>query len=106
MNIIEAPTGITRRQFFKGAGLIAGFAVLTALSAKIGFSITARNPNTAIKARIAGIYQLDNQSSVRTAHENPSIDKLKQVFSEGFQFSLNEAGSNDLIKRSFIKELL
>lgn len=79
MNIFVEKSGITRRQFFKGAGILAATAVFAGVLAKIGIDITKASDKY-IEKRIAGLYTLDERMTIRKSHENPEIIQIYKEF--------------------------
>ena len=79
MNIFTEPAGITRRQFFKGSGMLLISAVITGVFAKIGLD-AATASDKYIDQRIAGMYSLDERMVIRKSHENPEILKIYKEF--------------------------
>lgn len=79
MNIFIEKTGITRRQFFKGTGILAATAVFTGVMAKIGIDIFKASDKY-IEKRIAGLYTLDEKMTIRKSHENPEILQIYKEF--------------------------
>lgn len=83
MSIFSEKGGITRRQFFKGSGILAATAVLAGIFAKIGVDVFAASDNY-IEERIKGLYQLDSEMPIRKSHENPEIIQIyKEYLSPG-----------------------
>lgn len=79
MNIFSEKGGITRRQFFKGSGMLFVSAAITGIFAKIG--IDAKTASDAyIDQRIAGMYSLDERMVLRKSHENPEIAQIYKEF--------------------------
>lgn len=79
MGIFREKDGITRRQFFKGAGMIAVTAVLAGVFAKFGIDVFAASDDY-ISDRIAGLYTLDEKMAIRRSHKNPEILQLYKDF--------------------------
>ncbi|MGI5912790.1 MAG: iron hydrogenase small subunit [Syntrophomonadaceae bacterium] len=79
MSTFTEKEGITRRQFFKGAGMIVVTAVLGGIFAKIGIDMFKAS-TAYIEERISGLYTLDEKMALRKSHENPEILKLYQDF--------------------------
>ena len=101
----------TRRQFFKGAGILFASAVITGILSKIGLDALAVSDEY-IEKRIAGLYELDESMSIRRSHENPEILRIYQEFlSPGEVKPLSEKSEHLLHTRygkdipSFIEEL-
>lgn len=111
MSVFFEKGGITRRQFFKGAGMLAVTAVLTGVFAKIGIDMTAAGDDYIAK-RAQGLYSLDEKMAIRKSHENPEIIQLyKEFLSPGEVKPLSERSHHLLHTRygkdipAFIKEL-
>jgi hypothetical protein len=79
MSILVEKEGITRRQFFKGAGVIAVTAVLAGVFAKIGVDMFKAS-TAYIEQRISGLYTLDEKMAIRKSHENPEILQIYKEF--------------------------
>lgn len=79
MNILMEKTAFTRRQFFKGAGILLASAVVTGILSKIGLDALAVSDDY-IQKRAAGLYGLDESMAIRRSHENPEIVRLYQEF--------------------------
>jgi len=79
MSVFIEKEGITRRQFFKGAGLITVTAIVAGVFAKIGIDMFKAS-NAYIEQRISGLYTLDEKMTLRKSHENPEILKLYKDF--------------------------
>lgn len=79
MNILMEKEGITRRQFFKGAGMITVAAVFSGVFAKFGIDVFKASDNY-IKQRIAGTYAFDAKMPIRKSHENPEIVQIYKDF--------------------------
>ena len=79
MNIFSEREGITRRQFFKGTGILLVSAVITGVFAKIGFDMHAAS-DAYIDKRIAGMYKLDESMTIRKSHQNPEILQIYKDF--------------------------
>ncbi|MBO8159891.1 MAG: iron hydrogenase small subunit [Thermosyntropha sp.] len=79
MNIFVERGGITRRQFFKGTGIIAATAVFAGILGKIGIDIFKASDKY-IEKRIAGLYTLDERMTIRKSHENPEIIQIYKEF--------------------------
>lgn len=75
--------GMTRRQFFKGTGMVVVAAVITGVFAKIGFDVQAVSDDYIAK-RGAGLYNLDESMALRKSHLNPEIAQIyKDYLSPG-----------------------
>ena len=103
--------GITRRQFFKGAGILAITAVLTGVFSKIGIDMTKAGDDYIAK-RAQGLYTLDEKMTIRKSHENPEIIQLyKDFLSPGEVKPMSEKAHHLLHTRygqdipAFIEEL-
>ncbi|HWP95659.1 MAG TPA: iron hydrogenase small subunit [Syntrophomonadaceae bacterium] len=79
MNIFSDREGMTRRQFFKGTGLLLATAVVTGIFAKLGFDASAASDDY-INKRIAGMYTLDESMTLRKSHLNPEIAQIYKDF--------------------------
>lgn len=79
MSIFTEKSGITRRQFIKGSGILAFTAVFAGVLTKIGFDVLAASDNY-INERVAGLYTLDEKMTIRKSHENPEIIQLYKEF--------------------------
>jgi Iron hydrogenase small subunit. len=79
MNIFRESEGITRRQFFKGSGILLASVIVTGIFAKMGFKISAASDEY-INQRIAGMYSLDERMALRKSHQNPEIIRIYQDF--------------------------
>lgn len=71
--------GMTRRQFFKGTGILFVSAVLTGVFAKMGFDVQAASDEYIAK-RVAGLYSLDESMTLRKSHLNPEIAQIYKDF--------------------------
>lgn len=79
MSIYTEKSGITRRQFLKGSGILALTAVFAGVLTKIGFDVLAASDNY-IAERAAGLYSLDEKMTIRKSHENPEIIQIYKEF--------------------------
>jgi len=79
VSILAEKGGITRRQFFKGAGVLAVVAVVAGVFAKIGIDMFKVSADYIAK-RAAGLYTLDEKMAIRKSHENPEIIQLYKDF--------------------------
>jgi len=79
MSLFSEKEGITRRQFFKGSGMLLVSAVVTGIFAKIGFDTSVASDEY-INKRIAGLYTLDEKMAIRKSHENPEIIQIYKEF--------------------------
>lgn len=79
MKVYSERTGINRRQFLKGSGLLLVTAIFSGVFAKIGFDALAASYDY-IQERIGGLYSLDEQMTLRKSHENVEILQLYQEF--------------------------
>jgi hypothetical protein len=79
MSIFLEREGITRRQFFKGAGLLTITLVAGGIFAKIGIDIFKASDKY-IAQRVQGLYDLDEKMALRRSHENPEVLQLYQDF--------------------------
>lgn len=79
MKIFTEKPGITRRQFFKGSGLLLVSVIVAGVFSKIGFDAYAAGTEYIDKRR-AGLYTLDEKMTIRKSHENPEILKIYQDF--------------------------
>jgi hypothetical protein len=69
----------TRRQFFKGSGMLLAAAVVAGVFAKFGLDVYAASDDY-IEKRIAGMYSLDESMAIRKSHQNPEILQLYKDF--------------------------
>ncbi len=69
----------TRRQFFKGAGMLAGALAFTGIFSKIGLLATDAKSRY-IEQRAAAVYSLDEKMAIRRSHENPEIAQIYKEF--------------------------
>lgn len=79
MSIFKEKSGITRRQFLKGSGILAVTAIFAGVLTKMGFNVMAAN-NRYIEERTAGLYTLDESMAIRKSHENPEIVAIYKDF--------------------------
>ncbi|MEN6350290.1 MAG: iron hydrogenase small subunit [Syntrophomonas sp.] len=79
MNLFSETGGITRRQFFKGSGMLLVSAVVTGIFAKIGFDASAASDEY-INKRITAMYTLDEKMTLRKSHLNPEITQIYKDF--------------------------
>jgi len=79
MSIFSEKSGITRRQFFKGTGMLTVTAIVGGVFAKFGFDVFAAS-HKYIEERIAGLYTNDQKMAIRKSHENPEIAKIYKEF--------------------------
>ncbi|WP_061213969.1 iron hydrogenase small subunit [Syntrophomonas wolfei] len=79
MKLFHESEGITRRQFFKGAGMLTVAAVISGVFAKFGFDVFAASDDY-ITQRVAGLYTLDESMAIRKSHENPEIIQIYKDF--------------------------
>lgn len=79
MKIFTEKEGITRRQFFKGAGMLTVAAVFLGAFSKLGFDALAVSTDY-IEERAAGLYSLDEKMAIRKSHQNPEIAQIYQEF--------------------------
>ncbi|MEN6351620.1 MAG: iron hydrogenase small subunit [Syntrophomonas sp.] len=83
MKLFSEKDGITRRQFFKGAGMLGVAVIFSGVFAKFGFDVFAASDDY-IEKRAAGLYTLDESMAIRKSHENPEIIQIyKDFFSPG-----------------------
>jgi hypothetical protein len=75
---VEKPV-FTRRQFFKGAGILLASVVIGGIFAKLGFDAKAVQEDYVAK-RVAGLYTLDESMTIRRSHDNPEIIQLYREF--------------------------
>jgi Iron only hydrogenase large subunit, C-terminal domain len=71
--------GMTRRQFFKGAGTLTIAVVFMGVFSKLGFDAFAASTDY-IEKRAAGLYSLDEKMAIRKSHENPEIAQIYKDF--------------------------
>ncbi|MEN6328345.1 MAG: iron hydrogenase small subunit [Syntrophomonas sp.] len=79
MKFFTESEGITRRQFFIGAGMLTVTAVISGVFAKFGVDVFAASDNY-IAQRAAGLYTLDESMALRKSHENPEILQIYKDF--------------------------
>ncbi len=79
MKMYLEKAAFTRRQFFKGAGVLLVSAVITGILAKIGFDAVGAS-NEYIEKRAAGLYGLDESMAIRRSHDNQEVLSLYQEF--------------------------
>ena len=79
MKFFAEREGMTRRQFFKGAGMLTVTAVFLGVFAKLGFDAFAASTDY-IEKRAAGLYSLDEKMAIRKSHENPEIAQIYKEF--------------------------
>ncbi|NPV89779.1 MAG: twin-arginine translocation signal domain-containing protein [Firmicutes bacterium] len=79
MNAIKEVKEISRRQFLKGIGVLAGTAVIGTVFLKFGKIVYARSDEY-IKLRAAALYQNDAGMPIRKSHENPEIKAIYAEF--------------------------
>lgn len=83
MKILGEKEGMTRRQFFKGAGMLGIAVIFSGVFAKFGIDVFAASDDY-IEKRAAGLYTLDESMAIRKSHENPEIIQIyKEFFSPG-----------------------
>lgn len=79
MSILSEKTGMTRRQFLRGTGVLAVTAILGGVFAKFGVNVFAFS-NEYIAQRASGLYTLDEKMAIRKSHENPEIIQIYKEF--------------------------
>jgi len=79
MKFFAEREGMTRRQFFKGAGMLTVTAVFLGVFSKLGFDAFAASTDY-IEKRAAGLYSLDEKMAIRKSHENPEIAQIYKEF--------------------------
>lgn len=79
MKFFTEREGMTRRHFFKGAGMLTLAAVFLGAFSKLGFDAFAASTDY-IEKRAAGLYSLDEKMAVRKSHENPEIAQIYKEF--------------------------
>lgn len=79
MSIFKEKSGITRRQFLKGSGILAVTVVFAGVLTKMGFDVLAASDRY-IEERAAGLYTLDEKMAIRKSHENPEIIQIYEEF--------------------------
>lgn len=79
MNLFSESGGITRRQFFKGSGMLLVSAIVTGIFAKIGIDASVASDEY-IDKRIAAMYTLDEKMTLRKSHLNPEITQIYKEF--------------------------
>jgi hypothetical protein len=72
MQIYKENSGITRRQFIKGVGMLAAVAVFAGVFSRVASAAT-KSSDEYIARRAAGIYSIDERMAIRKSHENPEI---------------------------------
>lgn len=104
MSIFAEKSGMTRREFFKGAGMLIGAAVISGVFAKFGFEASAASDKYIAK-RAAGLYTLDESMVIRKSHENPEILQIyKDFLSPGEVKPLSEK-SHHLLHTKYGKDI-
>ena len=79
MKFFTEREGMTRRQFFKGAGTLTIAAVFLGAFSKLGFDAFAASTDY-IEKRAAGLYSLDEKMTIRKSHENPEVAQIYKEF--------------------------
>ncbi len=79
MKFFTERAGMTRRQFFKGAGMLTVSAIFLGVFSKLGFDALAASTDY-IEKRAAGLYALDEKMAIRKSHENPEIAQIYKDF--------------------------
>lgn len=79
MSIFKEKGTFTRRQFFKGSGMLAATIVISGVFAKFGFDAWAASDDY-IEKRAAGLYTLDESMALRKSHQNPEILQIYKDF--------------------------
>jgi len=79
MTTFAEKEGMTRRQFFKGTGILFVSAVFMGVFSKIGFDAYAASDEYIAK-RAAGLYSLDESMTLRKSHLNPEIAQIYKDF--------------------------
>lgn len=79
MSIFKDKEGISRRQFLKGAGMLAVTVVVAGVFAKIGVDVFKASDEY-IAERAKGLYALDEQMTLRRSHQNPEILQIYKDF--------------------------
>lgn len=79
MKFFTEKEGMTRRQFFKGAGTLTVAAIILGAFSKLGFDAFAASTDY-IEKRAAGLYSLDEAMAIRKSHENPEIIQIYKDF--------------------------
>jgi len=79
MSIFAENQKFTRRQFFKGSGLLFVVAVTSAVFSKIGYDAFLAGDDY-IEKRAAAVYSLDEKMALRKSHENPEIAQIYREF--------------------------
>jgi len=104
MKIYVEKAAFTRRQFFKGAGVLLISAVITGVLSKIGLDALAISDDY-VEKRAAGLYQLDESMTIRRSHENPEILRLYQDFLSPGQVSPLSEKSEHLLHTRYGKDI-
>lgn len=79
MKVYKEQRVFTRREFLKGSGMIALAMFATGVFAKLGITSYTRSTEY-ISQRAAGLYTLDEKSTIRRSHENPEILTMYQEY--------------------------
>lgn len=79
VSIFKDKEGISRRQFLKGAGMLAVTVVVAGVFAKIGVDVFKASDEY-IAERAKGLYALDEQMALRRSHKNPEILQIYKEF--------------------------
>lgn len=104
MSIFQEKSIFTRRQFFKGSGMLFATVVLSGVFAKIGYDAWAVSDKY-IEKRAAGLYSLDESMAIRKSHQNPEILQIyKEFLSPGEVKPLTEL-SEHLLHTKYGKEI-
>lgn len=104
MNIYRENMEFSRRQFFKGSGLLFAAAVASAVFGKIGYDSIKIN-HQYVEKRAAAVYSLDESMALRKSHENPEVLQIyKEFLSPGSVTPLTEK-SEMLLHTKYGKEI-
>jgi len=104
MSIFKEKSTFTRRQFFKGTGMLMATIVISGVFAKFGFDAWAASDDY-IEKRAAGLYTLDESMALRKSHQNPEIMQIyKEYLSPGEVKPLTEK-SEILLHTKYGKEI-
>lgn len=94
----------TRRQFFKGAGMLAGALAVTGIFTKMGL-LASDAQSRYVEKRTAALYSLDEQMAIRRSHENPEIAKIYKEFLSPGEVKPLTAKSERLLHTRYGKEI-
>ncbi len=104
MKFFAEREGMTRRQFFKGAGMLTIAAVFLGAFSKLGFDAFAASTDY-IQKRAAGLYSLDEKMAVRKSHENPEIVQIYKEFLSPGEIKLVSEKAHHLLHTKYGKDI-